>query len=44
MKQGKGAALLQQVKSKQQAQSKSFDKVVKKKPKKTAFDKVNFNG
>ncbi len=45
MKQGKGAALLAQVKKQQlQKQENGFQKATKKKQKKTAFDKVNFNG
>lgn len=45
MKQSKGSVLLEQVKKKrQQTKSSSFNKITKKKQKKTAFDKVNFNG
>lgn len=45
MKRGKGAELLAQVKKKQQQkQDNGFQKATKKKQKKTAFDKVNFNG
>ncbi len=45
MNQGKGAAILAKVKKKQeQSKDNGFQKLTKKKQKKTAFDKVNFNG
>lgn len=45
MKKSKGSVLLEQVKKKQrQTANSSFNKLIKKKQKKTAFDKVNFNG
>lgn len=43
--QSKGTVLLEQVKRKQQQiHNDHLDKLIKKKQKKTAFDKVNFNG
>ena len=45
MNQRKGAELLAKVQKKQeQSKDNGFQKLTKKKQKKTAFDKVNFNG